>query len=294
LTPLLRKTRGRSFIASRIALVLGSGIISLALTGCPSLSTMQTPRTVPQGQVRFGLGFEAVGIKTAARTDSSTGTTTPSESVTFPQFELTLRYGVTDNLDIGGKLYLIGAEAGFKYQFLRGPLDVAIAPAASYISIGSSSGDTSSSVSATYLHLPVLFGFNLNDNVAISFGPKFLYTIASISANDTSSRSSAATSGLWLGGYLPAAQGRPRVLARARDQRLPPPQGGCVRVPGRPGVAVRRRRPCAGGDSAARVGSAAPRLRAAAARLSAAAARLSAAAAPTAFALKPFDVSQPS
>jgi hypothetical protein len=183
-------------------LILGSGIVSLALTGCPSLSTMQTPRTVPQGQVRFGLGFEAVGIKTSARTDSSTGTTTPSQSVTFPQFELTLRYGVTDNLDIGGKLYLIGAEAGFKYQFLRGPLDVAIAPAASYISIGSSSGDSSSSISATYLHLPVLFGLNINENVAISFGPKFLYTIASVTAGDTSDRASAATSGLWVGGYV--------------------------------------------------------------------------------------------
>jgi len=202
LTPLLRKPRGRSFIVSRIALLLGSGIVSLALTGCPSLSTMQTPRTVPQGQVRFGLGFEAVGIKTAARTDSA-GNTTPSESVTFPQFELTLRYGVTDNLDIGGKLYLIGAEAGFKYQFLRGPLDVAVAPAASYISIGSSSNGSSSSLSATYLHLPVLFGLNLNDNVAISFGPKFLYTIASISASDSGNdRSSAATSGLWVGGYV--------------------------------------------------------------------------------------------
>src|SRR4051812_22691591 len=202
LTPLIAKARVRSFVVSRIALILGSGIVSLALTGCPSLSTMQTPRTVPQGQVRLGLGFEAVGIKPPARTDSSTGTTTPSQSVTFPQFELTLRYGVTDNLDIGGKLYLIGAEAGLKYQFLRGPLDVAIAPAASYISIGSSSGDSSSSISATYLHLPVLFGLNINENVAISFGPKFLYTIASVTAGDTSDRASAATSGLWVGGYV--------------------------------------------------------------------------------------------
>ena len=202
MTPLMTKTRGRSFVVSRIVLIVGSGIVSLALTGCPSLSTMQTPRTVPLGQVRFGLGFEAVGIKTAARSDSSTGTTTPSQSVTFPQLELSLRYGVTDNLDIGGKLYLIGAEAGFKYQFLRGPLDVAVAPAASYISFGSSSGSSSSSISATYLHLPVLFGLNLNDNVAISFGPKFLYTIASIAAGDTSDRSSAATSGLWIGGYV--------------------------------------------------------------------------------------------
>ena len=203
MTPPLTKNRRRSFVVSRIALVLGISFVSLTLAGCPSLSTMQTPRTVPQGQVRFGLGFEAVGIKTAAKTDTATNTTTPSQSVTFPQFELTLRYGVTDNLDIGGKLYLIGAEAGFKYQFLRGPLDVAIAPAASYISFGSSSGDSSGSISATYLHLPVLFGFNLNDNVTISFGPKLLYTIASITASDsTNDRSSAATSGLWVGGYL--------------------------------------------------------------------------------------------
>jgi hypothetical protein len=150
------------------------------------------------------MGFEAVGIKTAAHTDSSTGTTTPSESVTFPQFEFSTRYGLTDNMDVGFKLYLIGAELGLKYQFLRGPLDVAIAPAASYISFGSSSGSSSGSISATYLHLPVLFGINLNDNVTLSFGPKFLYTFASVTTSDTSSndRSSAATSGLWLGGYV--------------------------------------------------------------------------------------------
>ena len=159
---------------------------SLTLAGCPSLSTLQTPRTVPQGEVRFGLGFEAVGIKTAAHTDSATGTTTPSQSVTFPQFEFTARYGLTDNIDIGGKLYLIGAELGLKYQFLRGPLDVAIAPAASYISFGSSNDSSSSSISATYLHLPLLFGLNLNENFALSFGPKLLYTIASITASDTS------------------------------------------------------------------------------------------------------------
>ncbi len=203
MTPTPTKNRGRSFVVSRIAWVLGTGIVSLTLAGCPSLSTMQTPRTVPQGQVRLGLGFEALGIKTASHTDS-TGQTVPGESLTLPQFEFAARYGLTDNMDIGGKLYFFGAELGLKYQFLRGPLDVAIAPAASYISIGSSSNGSSGSISATYLHLPVLFGFNLNENVVLSFGPKFLYTIASVTTSDSSSndRSSAATSGLWLGGYV--------------------------------------------------------------------------------------------
>ena len=162
--------------------------------------------------------------------------------MTFPQLELTLRYGVTDNLDIGGKLYLIGAEAGFKYQFLRGPLDVAIAPAASYISIGSSSGNSSSSISATYLHLPLLFGLNINENVALSFGPKFLYTIASVTAGDTSDRASAATSGLWVGGYVSLPLKVGHAFWVAPRSRVSPAQGGRAAVSGWPGAAVRRRR----------------------------------------------------
>src|SRR5581483_8131185 len=106
LKPPLAKNWGFSFVVSRIALVWGISIAALTLAGCPSLSTMQTPRTVPQGQVRLGLGFEAVGIKTPTKTDSS-GNTTPGQTFTFPQFEFVARYGLTDNLDIGGKLYLI-------------------------------------------------------------------------------------------------------------------------------------------------------------------------------------------
>ena len=39
-------------------------VVTLALvvlTGCPSLSTMQTPATVPKGALRFGIGLEGVG-----------------------------------------------------------------------------------------------------------------------------------------------------------------------------------------------------------------------------------------
>src|SRR6185436_17269080 len=127
----------RPSIAHRTLSLVGLGIASLVLAGCPSLSTLQTPRTVPQGQVRFGLGLEGVGIKTASRT--SNGTNFPATSVTLPQFEFSTRYGLTDNLDIGGKLYFFGAELGLKYQPVRGDLDLAIAPAASYISLSSSS-----------------------------------------------------------------------------------------------------------------------------------------------------------
>ena len=118
-----------------------------------------------------------------------------------------MRYGLTDNLDIGGKLYLIGAEAGLKYQFLRGSLDLALAPAISYLSLSNSTSDgsgnnASSSVSVTYLHLPLLMGFNINDSVMLSFGPKLLYTILSGTVSSNSDTASASVSGLWVGGYV--------------------------------------------------------------------------------------------
>jgi hypothetical protein len=195
----------RPSVANRALSVVGLGIVSLALAGCPSLSTLQTPRTVPQGQARFGFGLEGVGIKTASRT--SNGTNVPATSVTLPQFEFSTRYGLSDNLDIGGKLYLFGAELGLKYQPLRGDLDLAIAPAASYLSLSDSSSDgsgnsSSSSISVTYLHLPLLFGLNLNDNFTLSFGPKLLYAIVSGTASSNSDTASATTRGLWVGGYV--------------------------------------------------------------------------------------------
>jgi hypothetical protein len=172
------------------------GILGLLfLAACPSLSTLQTPSTVPKGDIRFGIGAEAIGISSG------------SESVTLPQIEFNARYGLTDNLDIGAKLYLVGVEGGIKYQFLRGPLDIAVAPAASWISFSASSdtgsGTDKSSFSIVYLHAPLLFGYNASDTVTIGFGPKFLYAIASGSASDSGgAKASATNTGAMVGGFI--------------------------------------------------------------------------------------------
>jgi hypothetical protein len=175
-------------------------LVLASAAGCPSLSTMQTPRTVPKGQLRVAVAAEAVSVP------SSDGT------LTAPQFELGLRYGLSDDWDLGAKLYFLGAEFGVKYQFLRGPLDVALAPALSFIAFNTS-GDSGQKISAQvlYVHVPLLFGANLSENVTLAFGPKFLYALVHASGVNAETSESATVSGAMMGGYV----GIPLRLGRA-------------------------------------------------------------------------------
>jgi hypothetical protein len=88
------------------------------------------------------------------------------------QFELSARYGLSDTVDVGAKVYLIGGEIGMKWQPVRGRLDFAIAPALSYAAFNI---DPGTSVNSLYLHLPLLFGWNVSDVVTIAFGPRLFF-----------------------------------------------------------------------------------------------------------------------
>ena len=135
--------------------------VALACTGCPSFSTLQTPRTVPEGEIRFA------GLAGGAGALSDERGPGPRAA----QFELSARYGLSERVDVGVKLYALGIEAGVKWLILRGPLDIAIAPAVSYASFDDQMG---TSFNAFYAHLPLLFGWNISDRVTLSFGPKLL------------------------------------------------------------------------------------------------------------------------
>lgn len=170
------------------------------LPACPSLSTLQTPSTVPEGEVRFALGLEAVGASGEDVGGSST-------SFVAPQFEFAVRYGVTDNIDLGGKIFAIGGELGMKYQFLEGSFDGAVAPSLSFISFSSSTtavdGTTADeSVSILYMHLPFLFGANVSDTITVGFGPKFMYVLAFGDVEVSGEGASATMQGLMGGLYL--------------------------------------------------------------------------------------------
>lgn len=136
--------------------------LAMACGGCPSFSTLQTPRTVPDGELRFA----ALAGGAGALSDAA------GPGPRAAQFELSARYGLGDRVDVGVKLYALGVEAGVKWLILRGPLDIAVAPALSYASFDDQMG---TSFNAFYAHLPLLLGWNISDRVTLSFGPKLMF-----------------------------------------------------------------------------------------------------------------------
>jgi hypothetical protein len=172
-------------------------MIGLAAMGCPSFSTLQTPRTVPKGKVREAIGVEIVRLRT---NDGS--------RYTVPLVEVGGRYGVSDRVDIGGKFsyafFLLSAEAGLKVQLVRGPLDIAVAPAFSFVTFGSSSstsGSTGSNdVTFLHLHLPALMGIELSEIATLGFGPKLLYS--SMSGNFAGDSRNLLVNGTFVGGFV--------------------------------------------------------------------------------------------
>jgi hypothetical protein len=151
--------RGSAVRGPWLPLVVG---LAAVCAGCPSFSTLQTPRTVPEGELRFGALAGGAG---ALSDDTGPG---PRSA----QFELSARYGLSERVDVGVKLYALGIEASLKWWMVRGPLDLAIAPAVSYASFDDRMG---TQFNAFYAHLPLLMGWNLSDRVTLSFGPKLMF-----------------------------------------------------------------------------------------------------------------------
>jgi hypothetical protein len=162
------------------------------LTGCPSFTTMGTARTLDQGRSQF---FVATGglVAQSFQTDPGTG---KKESFGLPSFEFGGRYAVTDNAEVGGKVWLLGAELNSKFALARtaqpgAGLNVALAPALSFYNFSASDSTT-----ATYawVHLPLLFGIGTTGGSELTIGPRVSDMIVS-SGGDT-------LNAIWLGGSL--------------------------------------------------------------------------------------------
>jgi hypothetical protein len=132
--------------------------LGLVCSACPSPNTFTTPRTVAAGKVQHTVSVEAIGA--FAEDDSVVLPTLPS---------YTARIGLADRLELGvhfSHLSSIGAD--FKWNPVRTDgFDLAIDPGAQAFYFVT--GDAS--VVIYYLHLPVLLGFNVADNVSLVLTP---------------------------------------------------------------------------------------------------------------------------
>ncbi|WP_428268629.1 hypothetical protein [Haliangium sp.] len=130
-------------------------MVALGL-GCMPVGNYHSARTLNRGESSLGFTF------------SSTTYTDPDDgdSVTIPGIipEITYHVGVTDNLEVGGRVapgFLYG-EVDAKYRFLRGEgLHLAVAPAV---------GQMAFLVTVTTVRLPLLLTYELSPNFAFNAG----------------------------------------------------------------------------------------------------------------------------
>ncbi len=179
---------------------LASMLPALALlTGCPSFTTQGTARVIPKGQTQFQIGVGGQQLRGWSKDTNGT-----LESLTFPGFELSVSHAVSDTTEVGGKIWLLGAELNSKFQLLRSEspesgIDVALAPAVSFFpfSAQNSAGEDVTAGFA-FVHLPLLVGINMSGGSQLVIGPRLSDTIVWSSGGGSSDSANV----FWLGGSL--------------------------------------------------------------------------------------------
>jgi hypothetical protein len=144
--------------------ILVLALAASGLAGCPSISTMGTARTIPEGTYQYYAGLGYGVLQDFAVNDEG-----KPESVRVPSLELGARYGVSDRLEVGGKIFPVGAEVGAKYQVMRSAslergFDLAVAPALSVY-------PWSKGV-VGWAHLAIPIGFNVGGGSQLVLAPR--------------------------------------------------------------------------------------------------------------------------
>jgi len=181
----------------RMAAALSLGLLG---SGCASISQVQTADTLGEGKFQFAL---EPGLARASATDSETSEGT---TVNVPQFDLALRYGVTDRLDLGARLGTSLVELQGKYLFTNPEnptLAVSLAPSVSGIFGGIGSVD----VGYVRLALPLLVGFKTSGGSEFVLGPRLDGTRFLAGADGSSASLNLLSGGASVGYALRVSEG---------------------------------------------------------------------------------------
>lgn len=142
----------------------GLALACAAWTGCASLSSFQSARTLGHGHWQAG---GALGVQGAAGKDVGDG-----PSARWPLFELSGRYGLTDWLDVGGAASLTGVRAMAKARLYASEgFALSVAPEVG----GAVFEEGDERVGQFTASLPLLAGWRLTDSVEAVVGPRLLY-----------------------------------------------------------------------------------------------------------------------
>lgn len=184
--------------------------VAAFMSGCVSMSSLQTARVTEPGE--FGVGLSAGYVNT----EIDLGDDAEPIGLSAPYFELAGRFGITERLDLGARLGLIGtAGLDLKYQFIgdnESPFASSAGFGVSYVSISSSSssGETSTESESNLIDLtfPVTFSYHPTDFLGLYVAPKYVLRLNNYTVDGVSDSQSSG----WLGATAGIRLGRKNAL----------------------------------------------------------------------------------
>lgn len=146
--------------ALRATLLLGAFLA----TGCPMSGNYHSARTLEKGTSSIGTSFSMTTF-VREEVDANGQPTGEEDRLSLPNIipELTYHIGVTDDIELGGRVAIgsLGLELDAKFRFIHGEsLHVAVAPAIGYQSAFIVQGGS--------LRLPLIMTYDLSPNFALN------------------------------------------------------------------------------------------------------------------------------
>ena len=152
--------------------ILFVALAVIPLAGCASISTMTTARTLNQHEHQFFAAFEVAGSPDKKLQKVVNGAL---------EWEIGARYGLTDRVELGLRIFTAGAQLEPKFALLRAPsnesgVDLALAPSVGFTNFYMSGGDMAGAVhhNTIYGVLPLLFGGNFAGGHQLVIGAKLM------------------------------------------------------------------------------------------------------------------------
>ncbi len=150
---------------SRIAVAVAALAL---LSGCPDPNTYGTPRTLAPGDFQLQAALGGWGGTASGNTHFSAGL--PS---------LGVRYGLADRVDVGARVVnFTGLGGDTKINLVRGRFDLAVDPGVqAFHIIGTAmNNQTASPVEVLQFHVPLLLGYNFDEDRTLVLTPGFVAT----------------------------------------------------------------------------------------------------------------------
>lgn len=186
----MKTTQGDCLSKIKMTLIccLWPALAIVSLTGCVSMSGLQTARTLPPGesQATFGGGVYSSDSLVKSQEDQ-----VQLEKISLPYLEASYRRGFGEKWDAGVKVALIGTlNADMKYSLFAGEQwAFAVGAGLGYIDYESSSGlDTQKyKVTIIDIHLPLYASYDFSDRFAVYMIPKYILRTMSGDSSDSAS-----------------------------------------------------------------------------------------------------------